>query len=137
MNSLTIKLKTEHQELYKKLEVFLQELTQMKNQRNDQRLLRTCKELLEYIKQLLDGHFEEEESILFPQIKQPDLIARLLDDHRDIHGKYDKVREAYENFDKNKDYKQELLFPAYNLIATINHHAAREDKELFNQNGQE
>ena len=132
MDRLTTKLRAEHQELYQKLEVLLQELTQMKNVRDDQRLLKACKELLEYIKHILNEHFTEEEEQLFPKLGQSELVTKLLDDHHDIRNKYDKVLTAYLSFDKNKDYKQELLFPAYNLIATINHHAARENKELFN-----
>ncbi len=132
MNLLIAKLKTEHQELYKKLEIFLQELSQLKNIRNDEQLLESSKNLLDYVKQILDEHFTEEEEKLFPRLGQSELVAKLLNDHLDIRNKYDKVLIAYTNFDKSKDYKQELLFPAYNLIATINHHAAREDKELFN-----
>ncbi len=134
MSELITKLETEHQEIYKQLEVFLQELTQMKNTRDDQRLLKTCQELLKYIKQILDEHFREEEEQLFPKLNKSELLTKLIDDHRDIRNKYDKVLTAYSKFTESSNYKQDLLFPAYNLIATINHHAAREDSELFNQN---
>jgi hypothetical protein len=38
--------------------------------------------------------------------------------------------EAFK-LDRSLDYKTQILFPSYNLIATINHHAQREDRELF------
>ncbi len=132
MESLPIKFKEEHQELYKKLDIFLHELTQLKNHRNDEHLLQTTDSLLKYVNWLLHEHFKEEEEELFPGLEQSELIDRLLIEHHDIRNKYGRLLTAYTNFNKSMDYKQELLFPAYNLIATINHHAAREDRELFN-----
>lgn len=132
MNSLPLKFKEEHQELYKNLDLFLRELTKLKNHRDDKHLLQTIEGLIEYVKWLLNEHFKEEEEEFFPGLGLSELIHQLLGEHQDIRNKYDKLLTAYTNFDKSMDYKQELLFPAYNLIATINHHAAREDRELFN-----
>ncbi len=133
MSELTNKLKTEHQEIYQQLDTYLHQLTKLKNQRDDEHLMKTCKALLAYVQKILSEHFTEEEEQLFPLIDDKSLLTRLTEDHHDIRNKYLKVLTAYKNFNsETQDYKQELLFPAYNLIATINHHAAREDSQLFN-----
>lgn len=117
------------------------DLTKVKNKPDHEHLEETCSKLLVYIKDLLDDHFMIEERDLFPAHKDqsPELIERLIADHKEIEEKFTKVNLAHEDFKKriqdqyftDYDYKKEILFPAYNLIATINHHAAREDSQLF------
>ena len=133
-SGLINKYKQEHQELYQKLESYLLDLTKVKVDRDDEHLIKTCTEVLAYIKEILENHFKEEERDLFPeyQKEKPELIERLLSDHQEIEDKYLNLQKQFQDFTDNPkreelDYKTMLLFPAYNLIATINHHAQRED----------
>ena len=135
---LIVKLKIEHEDIYRELDAILQSLTKVKVDRNDEHLISSCKKLLSYVKDLLDNHFKEEEDSLFPNYsnEHPGIIERLIADHHEIREKFNPLSEKFETFvnDDNRgaiDYKQSLLFPAYNLIGTINHHAQREDRELF------
>lgn len=132
MQEFLTKVKKEHAEIYAKLDKFLQDLTKVKNQRDDEHLLKTSKAMLDYVNWLLKSHFKEEEQILFPQLDNIELRDRLIADHQEIELKYNKVMEALTSFDARQDYRELLLYPAYNLIATINHHAQRED-HYFNQ----
>lgn len=132
MEEILTKVKKEHEEIYQKLDKILQDLTKVKNIRNDEHLLKTSKVMLDYVKWLLESHFKEEERDLFPGIEDLEFKERLLADHKEIELKYNKVLEAFNSFDAQEDYRQQLLYPAYNLIATINHHAQREDRTLFN-----
>lgn len=134
MQELLTKVKKEHSQIYDRLDKILHDLTKVKNDRDDEHLLKVSSEMLHYIKWLLDEHFKAEEQELFPQLDK-ELRERLEADHQEIELKYNKVLEAYQNFDSERDYKQQLLFPAYNLIATINHHAQREDRELPDTTG--
>ncbi len=139
--NLQIKLQQEHQELYKDLEVFLLDFTSLKNKRDDEFLIKITIKFLEYTKQLLDGHFQEEEKNFFPQIldsspNYTEIIEKLLKDHQEIEAKFVELQSNLTEFQKSYltndlDYKKILLYPAYNLIATINHHALREDRDLF------
>ena len=139
MKNLIKQLETEHQEIYKTLEAFLLDLTKVKNEPDYEHLEAVSAELLAYVRDLLDNHFKIEEKELFPLFEKKELIDRLIADHREIEEKYLKVAAAYEDFKKriadqyfnDYDYKMSMLFPAYNLIATINHHAIREDDNLF------
>lgn len=133
MEEILTKVKKEHNEIYTKLDFLLHELTKVKKDRDDEHLLKTSKVMLDYVKWLLWSHFKDEERDLFPVIEDIELKARLIADHQEIELKYNIVVEAFKSFDADKDYKEQLLFPAYNLIATINHHAQREDRAIFNQ----
>lgn len=136
-------LQQEHQELYKDLEAFLLEFTSLKNKRDDEFLIKLTDNFLEYTKQLLNSHFQDEEKEFFPQFLRNDLtrkelINRLLKDHEEIEAKFSDLKSRLAEFQKSYlirelDYQKMLLYPAYNLIATINHHALREDRELFSQ----
>ncbi|MDD9898372.1 MAG: hemerythrin domain-containing protein [Candidatus Melainabacteria bacterium] len=130
MKDFLTKVKKEHEQIYARLDKLLHQLTKVKNERDDEHLLKVASEMLDYIRWLLDEHFKEEEQELFPSLEL-ELRQRLEADHQEIELKYNKVLEAYQSFNPEQDYKQQLLFPAYNLIATINHHAQREDRELF------
>ena len=131
MQEFLTQVKKEHEEIYAHLDRYLQDLTKVKVERDDEHLLKVCSEMLDYINWLLDEHFKAEEQELFPHLED-ELRQRLEADHQEIELKYNKVLEAFRDFDPEQDYKQQLLFPAYNLIATINHHAQREDRELPN-----
>ena len=141
MKVLITKLEAEHQEIYKTLDAFLLDLTKVKNEPDHEHLEAVSAELLAYVRDLLGNHFKIEEKELFPlfQDEKKELVDRLIADHREIEEKYQKVVAAYEDFKKrivdqyfnDYDYKMSMLFPAYNLIATINHHAIREDDNLF------
>ena len=128
MEEFLTKVKKEHEEIYHKLDKFLINLTKVKNIRDDEHLLKTSNAMLDYVKWLLESHFKDEEQVLFPQLDNIELRDRLLADHLEIELKYNKVLEAFNSFDSQEDYRQQLLYPAYNLIATINHHAQREDR---------
>ncbi len=132
MEEILTKVKKEHDEIYLKLDYLLHELTKVKKDRDDEHLLKTSKVMLDYVKWLLESHFKDEERDLFPGIEDLEFKERLLADHKEIELKYNKVLEALKSFDAQEDYRQQLLYPAYNLIATINHHAQREDRALFN-----
>jgi iron-sulfur cluster repair protein YtfE (RIC family) len=127
----------EHKELYQKLECFLSEFTMLKNKRDDEFLIKISKPFYEYIEVLLNQHFKEEEEKLFPDLKNkmsPEILARIIHDHIEIREKFEALKVNMEAFklDRNLDYKAQILFPSYNLIATINHHAQREDLHIFN-----
>jgi len=137
-------LSADHKEFYIQLQYFLLQLAKLKNQRDDAHLVYTLKELLKYIKEILETHFRQEEESFFNQLleikpESKELITRLLEDHKAIRIKltalektFVKFQGAYElGVSEGSDYKQNLLFPAYNLIGTINHHAEREDREIF------
>ena len=137
-------LSADHKEFYIQLQYFLLQLAKLKNQRDDAHLVYTLKELLKYIKEILETHFRQEEESFFNQLLEikpelKELITRLLEDHKAIRIKltalektFVKFQGAYElGVSEGSDYKQNLLFPAYNLIGTINHHAEREDREIF------
>lgn len=131
-------LQLEHEELYQDLDMFMLDLSSVKQRANHKHLDSTCSKLLVFIKELLDNHFLKEENELFPQLESvdnEDLLSRLIADHKEIEEKYSNLIKYYDEFKKrlannyfnDYDYKTALLFPAYNLVATINHHAARED----------
>ena len=137
-------LLADHKEFYIQLQYFLLQLAKLKNQRDDAHLVYTLKELIKYIKEILETHFRQEEESFFNQLveikpESKELITRLLEDHKAIRIKltalektFLKFQGAYElGVSEGSDYKQNLLFPAYNLIGTINHHAEREDREIF------
>jgi len=137
-------LSADHKEFYIQLQYFLLQLAKLKNQRDDAHLVYTLKELIKYIKEILETHFRQEEESSFNQLleikpESKELITRLLEDHKAIRIKltalektFVKFQGAYElGVSEGSDYKQNLLFPAYNLIGTINHHAEREDREIF------
>lgn len=126
----------EHKELYQKLEYFLNEFTKLKNKRDDDFLFMISEYFYVYIEELLDNHFKEEESELFPGLEgklEAEILQKILSDHDEIRGKFSDLKINMEAFKLNQDldYKTQLLFPSYNLIATINHHAQREDKYIF------
>ena len=137
-------LSADHKEFYIQLQYFLLQLAKLKNQRDDAHLVYTIKELIKYIKEILDTHFRQEEESFFYKLleikpESKELITRLLEDHKAIRIKltaleknFLKFQGAYElGVSEGSDYKQNLLFPAYNLIGTINHHAEREDREIL------
>jgi iron-sulfur cluster repair protein YtfE (RIC family) len=143
MTELKKKLHNDHQEIYNKLDELLHELTLVKNTEDHYHLQKTCADLINYVKNLLKGHFKEEEVFLFPEIlasqaEESEFINRLINDHKEIEDKYNQLTSIYEDYSKriqdsyfnDFDYKKQVLFPAYNLIATINHHAIREDAIL-------
>lgn len=141
MQTIINKLKSEHQVLYKDLEALLLEFTELKNARNDELLIKLSHKLLNYVNELLVGHFNEEELELFPDLFQNkiEIINRLIKDHQEIKSKTNSLKANLETFQQLQnspeiasfDWQNSLLYPAYNLIATINHHALREDRELF------
>jgi len=137
-------LSADHKEFYIQLQYFLLQLAKLKNQRDDAHLVYTLKELIKYIKEILETHFRQEEESFFNQIleikpESKELITRLLEDHKAIKIKLSALEKTFVKFQgayelgvsEGSDYKQNLLFPAYNLIGTINHHAEREDREIF------
>ncbi len=137
-------LSADHKEFYIQLQYFLLQLAKLKNQRDDAHLVYTLKELLKYIKEILETHFRQEEESFFNQLLEikpelKELITRLLEDHKAIRIKLSALEKTFVKFQgayelgvsEGSDYKQNLLFPAYNLIGTINHHAEREDREIF------
>ena len=126
----------EHKELYQKLEYFLNEFTKLKNKRDDDFLFMISEYFYVYIEELLDNHFKEEESELFPSIEgklEPEILQKIRSDHDEIREKFSGLKVNMEAFKQNQDldYKMQVLFPSYNLIATINHHAQREDRYIF------
>lgn len=138
MTILTKKLEEEHQEIYEKLAFFMEQISSVKNKRNDEFLIKQVSELIDFVRQLLNEHFKVEEQELFPQLakESPHLeysIEVCKREHQTIKEKFDNLEKLLIEFkqDQNIDYKENLLFPSYNLIATINHHALREDRELF------
>ncbi len=140
MNLLT-QLQKDHQELYPCLEALLLDLTKVKNERDDEFLIAKINQLLVYIEELLAGHFQIEEKEFFPELLHNDpsrkeLINRLLKDHQEIEAKFSDLKTRLAEFQqslliRDLDYQKMLLYPAYNLIATINHHALREDREIL------
>lgn len=137
-------LSADHKEFYIQLQYFLLQLAKLKNQRDDAHLVYTLKELIKYIKEILETHFRQEEESFFNQLleikpESKELITRLLEDHKAIRIKLSALEKTFVKFQgayelgvsEGSDYKQNLLFPAYNLIGTINHHAEREDREIF------
>ena len=137
-------LSADHKEFYIQLQYFLLQLAKLKNQRDDAHLVYTLKELIKYIKEILETHFRQEEESFFSQLleikpESKELITRLQEDHKAIKIKLSALEKTFVKFQgayelgvsEGSDYKQNLLFPAYNLIGTINHHAEREDREIF------
>lgn len=133
MQKLYTKFKSEHHEMYQKLDETLYILSTLKNKRNDSFLIEAVNNLLFYVEQLINQHFKEEEEKLFPEIKDSELLKTLLSDHKAITDKYNNLKELLSHFSSEKDYKKDLLFPSYNLIATISHHGQREDATILNQ----
>jgi hemerythrin-like domain-containing protein len=142
--NLKPKLIADHKEIYVQLQYFLLQLAKLKNHRDDAHLVYIVKELIKYIKEILDGHFKQEEEIFFNLVleynpKSKAIIERLIDDHKIIREKLSSLEKAFLKFQGAydlgvsgaSDYKENILFPAYNLIGTINHHAEREDREIF------
>lgn len=126
----------EHTELYKKLEYFLLEFTKLKNKRDDEFLIEISSHFYVYIEDLLEDHFHKEEQELFPILigkLDEEILQKIINDHQEIRAKFKALKENMEAFlqDSSLDYKAQVLFPSYNLIATINHHAQREDKHIF------
>ena len=126
----------EHKELYQKLEKFLKEFTSLKNKQDDDFLFEISEQFYSYIEKLLREHFLEEEQELFPNIQEqvePAMLKRIIGDHQEIKDKFESLKKNLEDYKLNRelDYKTQVLFPSYNLIATINHHAQREDREIF------
>ena len=127
----------EHKDLYARLDYLLKELSKNKREINTEHLLDQVSALLIYVEELLNNHFEEEEEMfetLEPVEKDSqELLARILNDHQEIREKHQSLKQAYTNIvhcsttEGDLDLQKNLLFPAYNLIATINHHAQRED----------
>ncbi len=130
--SLASDFQKEHQEIYPRLEALLIELSKVKNIPDNLFLLNTVKLTLDYVKDLLEDHFKREEEELFPELKD---ASRLIEDHKEIRDKYLKLEKSYRELVKDSqqeafkdlDLKEILLYPGYNLIATITHHAQRED----------
>ncbi len=128
------KINKEHQEIYPRLEALLLSLTKFKNEMDNQKFLQELEVLLIYVSEILEQHFREEEKSFFVLLQSFDR-ERLMADHEDIRSKYSKLREHYLDLQKQskfddfvqKDLKESSLYPAYNLIASITHHAQRED----------
>lgn len=126
----------EHKELYQKLDYFLKEFTKLKNKRDDDFLFMISDYFYVYIEELLDNHFQEEEKNLFPKLQgklDGKILEQIINDHQEISEKFSVLKSNMEEFKDNQDldYKTQVLFPSYNLIATINHHAQREDRHIF------
>lgn len=134
MGDLKAKLVAEHQDIYKELERLLLAITKVKNQPDNIYLLEQVSVLLAYVGGLLADHFTIEEREFFPLVEPQDLVIRLIQDHEEIRTKHTALLSVYydlaslSSIELTKlDLTSELLYPAYNLIATINHHAQRED----------
>ena len=133
------KLQAEHLELYQKLQFFLTELAKNKVEIDREHLMKNSKACLAYLKKLIDGHFKLEEEKLFPvlvKLKLPkEDVKKLIDDHKEIKQKFVTCFKNFKALNSGEetelDLKQDLLFKLYNLLATINHHAQREDKIFF------
>lgn len=131
------KLAAQHQEIYKDLEQFMLAITKVKNQPNNHYLLEQVESLLSYVGKLLSEHFSIEERDWFPGLPPGELITRLINDHQEIKEKYQSILSIYQQLKtlstndlSERDLTTTLLYPAYNLIATINHHAQREDSVI-------
>ncbi len=136
LESIQAKLIAEHQEIYPLLESLMLKLTKVKNQPDNKYLLTTVLELLDYVSNLLGTHFAEEERDWFPCLVAEDR-TRLIADHDEIRAKYKSVAKTYAELVRDeaieaRDLKETLLYPSYNLIATISHHAQREDGVITN-----
>lgn len=151
ISDLSTKFKNEHHEVYSQMEYFMNELVKVKKIPNNQHLLKTANSMVDYISELLNTHFKEEEEKFFPYListlknsnqyspeEQAELAKQveiLLNEHKQIKEKLSNIEDIVSNIDignlDNLDLKQNLLFPLYNLIATINHHADREDNQVF------
>jgi hemerythrin-like domain-containing protein len=132
--SIQAKLAAEHQEIYPRLELLMLKLSKVKNQPDNKYLLTTVLELLDYVRNLLDNHFAEEERDWFPCLAAEDRV-RLIADHDEIRAKYKSVAKTYaeliiDETMETRDLKETLLYPSYNLVATISHHAQREDSRI-------
>jgi|GEM_PF-2628811 len=130
--NLKTKLAAEHQKIYQDLEEMLLAITKVKNQPDNNYLLGEVARLLSYVSDLLDNHFNTEERELFPALEPQDLVTRLISDHIDIRGKFTRLNSEYRKLKQlgeieSLDLTHTVLYPAYNLIASINHHAQRED----------
>lgn len=137
-------MQIEHQKLYQDLEALLLDLSQLKFKREDDLLISLSTKLINYVDELLANHFREEEMNLFPNLTSLDkaeVITKLLQDHEEIKIKNQNLKSNLKIFHKihesqnqteleSFDWHKNLLYPAYNLIATINHHALREDREF-------
>lgn len=126
----------EHKELYQKLDYFLNEFTKLKNNRDDDFLFTISEYFYVYIEELLENHFKDEEKNLFPSLEKKidkEILSKIMNDHDEIRQKFMDLQRNMLAFKSNTelDYKTQVLFPSYNLIATINHHAQREDREIF------
>lgn len=126
----------EHKELYQKLDYFLKEFTKLKNKRDDQFLFIISEYFYVYIDELLSNHFKDEEKNLFPELEgklEAEILKKIITDHDEIREKFKSLKTNMSEFklDQSLDYKTKVLFPSYNLIATINHHAQREDRHIF------
>lgn len=134
----------EHKDLYERLDYFMSEFTKVKKIPNNPHLISTSQDFLLYLKDLLEGHFLEEEKVFDSLFTEKSLTKeqseRILNDHREITDKYQVLKSELNKITEQNlgdeelasmDLTRSLLFPSYNLIATINHHAAREDEWLF------
>ena len=135
--NLEQKLTAEHQEIYKDLEQFMLAISKVKNQPDNNYLLKQVEELLNYVGKLLSEHFSIEERDWFPSLPASEMATRLINDHQEIKEKYQSILATCQQLkilstnDLNeRDLTTTLLYPAYNLIATINHHAQREDSVI-------
>jgi hemerythrin superfamily protein len=131
----------EHQDIEFQLSQYMQEFSSHKKVIRENELLKLSAIFLDYVQDLLAHHFKNEEEFIFPEQRDSysEVIERLINDHLDIQQKYHKLHANYQQAINNNsnenlilDLKKDLLFVAYNLIATINHHTAREDQLLFN-----
>ncbi len=132
--NLEQKLAAQHQEIYKDLEQFMLAISKVKNQPNNSYLLEQVQKLLSYVDKLLTEHFKIEEREWFPSLPARDMVTRLINDHQEIKEKYQSILSIYQQLKtlsandlSERDLTTTLLYPSYNLIATINHHAQRED----------
>ena len=136
----------DHNDLYEKLDHFRNELIKVKKVPNNPFLLETTKNLIQYVDMILHSHFDEEEKVLFPSIKKysssnlnyEKVINHLLKEHRTIHKKLSLLKSTVFSMAKKAnlielDLRESVLYPTYNLIATIHHHAQREDREIFSE----
>lgn len=130
---------SDHENFYKALESALMDLVKLKKIENwgiqeKELLLGTTISLLDYVESELFEHFVKEEEFLFPEIlenspEKESLLDFLIGEHVLIKNSHHQIKKNIDKLIKNRnlDPKIEILFPAYRLIGTCNHHAQRED----------
>jgi hypothetical protein len=123
-----------HKQIDSNLEDLLLRLSSFKKEIDKNSLLKLTNLLVRYLRAVKNKHFLVEEIELFPSANlNSNDLERLLKDHQEIYSKLDLLADNLKKFNQELDaqtLQEKILFPAYNLISTIRHHAQREDLML-------